>query len=92
MGAVDRLRAKIGVTMACSVLGVPRSSYRRHRRPRPVAEHRAPRRSHRRIDDEARGEIVQLACSERFVDAGRALLVLDPHHVPHPCRARGGHR
>ena len=75
MGAVDHLRAAVGVTLACAVLGLPRSSYRRHRRPRRVAKQRVPARSHRRISDEVRGEVVQLACSERFVDAAPATIV-----------------
>lgn len=76
MAAVDELRGVLGVGLACSALGVARASYRRHRRPRALPPpDRAPRRSHRRLSDEARAEVIEVACSERFVDVAPAAIV-----------------
>jgi putative transposase len=40
-----------------------------------VAGQRVPVRSHRRVSDEIRAEVVELACSERFIDAAPATIV-----------------
>jgi putative transposase len=75
MKAVDELRGGIGVVRACSTLGVARSTYRRHRRPRVVARRRTAVHSHRRLDEQTRAEVLELAFSERFVDVAPAAIV-----------------
>lgn len=76
MGAVDQLHPHVGIVRACYALGVARSSYWRYRNPSlgPPAPRR-PRRSHRRLRDEERREVVALAHSPRFVDVAPAAIV-----------------
>jgi len=71
--AVSELAAQVGVTAACRVLGVPRSSYYRARRPAPQrVRQRAP--APRGLTPDERAHIRALLTSERFVDcAPRAI-------------------
>lgn len=66
--AVDELAPEVGVTDACEALGVPRSTGYRWLRP-PVLGPRRPRpRPARSLGDDERKEVLDLLCSDRFVD------------------------
>lgn len=76
MGAVDQLRPEVGVVRACDAFGVARASYWRYRHPAArTAQARRPRRSHRRLPDKERQEVLDLATSSRFVDVAPAAIV-----------------
>jgi putative transposase len=72
--AVDDVAPRLGVTSACRVLGVPRSSYYRARRARttapPAAATTAPAatRSPRALSEAERAHIRAVLDSERFAD------------------------
>jgi len=68
MAAFRELSSEIGVTAACELLGVPRSTGYRWQRP-PMHGPRRPRpRPQRALGDDERKEVLDLLCSERFVD------------------------
>lgn len=67
--AVSDLATQVGVTAACRVLGVPRSSYYRARRPAGEAPRRALRSpAPRALTADERAHVLALLNSERFAD------------------------
>lgn len=79
--------------IACEALGVPRSTGYRWRRP-PVQGPRRPRpRPPRALPDETRKEVLEVLCSERFVDKAPATVhaeLLDDQR--YLCSVRTMHR
>jgi putative transposase len=63
----EELGEAVGVSQACRVLGVPRSSLYRARKPKPAAAERP--RPPRTLDPEERAEVRAVLNSERFYDA-----------------------
>lgn len=63
----DQLASKVGITTACQVLGVPRSSLYRARQPKQPAKPR-PKPS-RRLSQVERAQVRQVLNSEQFQDA-----------------------
>jgi putative transposase len=63
----EELADTVGVSAACRVLGVPRSSLYRARQPKPAPSPRpTPRRA---LDEEEKAEVRAILNSERFCDA-----------------------
>ena len=87
--ALTELTPALGVTDACEALGVPLSTGYRWRQP-PVQGPRRPRpRPARGLGDDERKEVLDLLCSERFMDQAPTtvhakLLDEDQRYVCHP--------
>ncbi len=77
MTAVTDLAAVTGTRAACRHLGMPHATYYRRLRPRPSTVHarRARTPSPRRLDPEERQLILDIAHSERFINASPAEIV-----------------
>jgi putative transposase len=67
LGMAEELAETVGVSQACRVLGVPRSSLYRARKPKPEPSPRpTPQRA---LDEEEKAEVRAVLNSERFCDA-----------------------
>jgi len=67
LGMAEELGETVGVSEACRVLGVPRSSLYRARKSKPAPSPRPmPQRA---LDEEERAEVRAILNSERFCDA-----------------------
>lgn len=72
MSAVSNLAAEIGVSSACSALGVSRATFYRAQAPAAPAEQSAPverKPSPRALSADERQEVLRVLHSERFIDA-----------------------
>jgi putative transposase len=73
MKAVEELAASVGTAAACRSLGVPRATFYRRRRPKPVAKAAAPRpKPPRTLSNEERQQVRDVLHSEPFVDKAPA--------------------
>jgi len=71
MQMTEQLAPQIGLSAACQVLGVPRSSLYRARQPKPAPKPRpTPARA---LSGEQKAEVRQVLNSERFQDAAPGL-------------------
>jgi putative transposase len=68
MAAVDQHRGVVGVKPLCDALGVSRETYYRRTRPRQAGPRRRRQRPNRALSDQERSAVLELLCSERFVD------------------------
>ena len=67
MEATTTLSEKVGVQAACSALGLPRSTFYRHRSPRPPSERERPRPP-LALADEERQAVLEVLHAPAFVD------------------------
>lgn len=73
MDAIEDLSMSVGLAPACEALGVPRSSFYRHRRPVPPASPPSPRPAPQRaLTDPQRQEVLAVLHSPEFVDQAPA--------------------
>lgn len=68
MAAVDEHGAAVGVKPLCDALGLSRETYYRRARPRRAGPRRPRPRPARALNERERAEVLELLCSERFVD------------------------
>lgn len=68
MAAVDEHRSVVGVKPLCDALAVSRETYYRRTRPRQAGPRRRRPRPARALSDQERSTVLELLCSERFVD------------------------
>jgi hypothetical protein len=68
MAAVDEYRAVVGVKPLCAALAVSRETYYRRTRSRKAGRRRRRPRPARALNGQERVAVLELLCSERFVD------------------------
>ena len=71
MEATVELADSVGIAPACEALAVPRSTFYRHGNPRDTVDPVRPR-SHRRLSEAERQEVLNVLHSDRFVDKSPA--------------------
>lgn len=87
--ALGELAPELGVSDACEAMGVPRSTGYRWRQAPVFGPRRPRRRPSRALSDGERKEVLDLLCSERFVDQAPTtvhakLLDEDQRYLCHP--------
>lgn len=75
IAAAEELSPTVGVSRACAVLGVPRATLYRRRRPRPPGESRPRPPSPRALSPAERQEVLEVLHSEWFWDVAPAEVV-----------------
>ena len=71
MSTVTELAGDVGVSLACRAFSLPRSTF--YRWSKPATGHQQPRpRSARALSRQERGQVYEVLCSDRFVDASPA--------------------
>ena len=71
MEATVELAESVGIAPACEALAVPRSTFYRHSNPRDTVDPVRPR-SHRRLSEAERQEVLNVLHSDRFADKSPA--------------------
>jgi len=75
MAAAQELAPALGVTGACRMMDIPRSSYYRRQRPRPYGPRLKPTSHPRALHPDERTSILEICHSSRFTDAAPASIV-----------------
>lgn len=75
IAAAEQLAPVVGVSQACAVTGVCRSTLYRRRRPKPAVTKTPRRRSARELSEQEQQQVREVASSEQFRDQAPASIV-----------------